>query len=198
VNVLVIPEDFRKDEFILQPILEAMFAAIGRPRAQLRVCRDPLLGGVDQAMRFERIAEIVGRYQGMVDCFILIVDRDGDVHRKAALDHLEARIVQQFPGGAPFIAENAWQEIEAWILAGHDLLPGARWQEVRAERQVKERYFEPFAAAQGVVDGPGGGRKSLARDAAARYGRIRQLCPEDVGAMEQRLLDLLRSGRLTP
>lgn len=58
MNVLVIPEDFRKDQYILQPIVQAMFAEIGRPRARVVVCKDPLLQGVSEAMKKERLSEI--------------------------------------------------------------------------------------------------------------------------------------------
>jgi hypothetical protein len=38
-----------------------------------------------------------------------------------------------------------------------------------------------------VLDGPGEGRKALAEEAARCYDRIRQLCLEDIGALEQRI-----------
>lgn len=53
-RVLVIPEDFRKDQFVLEPIVSKMFEAVGR-KAKVIVCRDPLLGGIDQALKWERI-----------------------------------------------------------------------------------------------------------------------------------------------
>jgi hypothetical protein len=37
------------------------------------------------------------------------------------------------------------------------------------------------------LEGPGEGRKTLADEAVRRYSRIRQLCPEDIGALEQRV-----------
>ena len=38
-----------------------------------------------------------------------------------------------------------------------------------------------------VLDTPGEGRRRLAKEAAQRYSRMRQLCPEDVGALEERI-----------
>ena len=81
MNVLVIPEDFRKDQYILKPIFGRLLRSVGKPRAKIRVCQDPLLGGVDEATKSERLAEIVERYDGMTDIFVLCVDRDGDVNR---------------------------------------------------------------------------------------------------------------------
>jgi hypothetical protein len=51
----------------------------------VRICTDPLLGGVVQALRWERIEEILDRYRGMVDLFLLRVDRDGEQAREHTL-----------------------------------------------------------------------------------------------------------------
>ncbi|WP_216636346.1 hypothetical protein [Chloroflexus islandicus] len=132
MRVLVIPEDFRKDQYILQPLVTAMMAAIGRPRARIVVCRDPLLGGIGEALKAERIGEIIDRYKGMVDLFLLCVDRDGDEHRRQRLDELERTAQALLPESRLFLAEHAWQEIEVWLLAGHDLLDGWSWASIRA------------------------------------------------------------------
>jgi len=187
MNVLVIPEDFRKDRFILEPIIEAMLRAGGKARANVRVCMDPLLGGVDQALSWERIKEILERYRGMVNLFFLIVDRDGVAGRRQSLDGLELKARAALREDQIFLGENAWQEVEVWILAGHDLPKRWKWAEIRRETHAKEHYFEPLAEARGLTDEPGGGRKTLAKEAAARYPRIRQLCSEDVAALERRL-----------
>lgn len=78
MTVLVVPEDFRKDQFILKPLLSRLLASLGKPRATVRVCQDPLLGGVGEALKSERIAEIVDRYGGRVQVILLCIDRDGD------------------------------------------------------------------------------------------------------------------------
>lgn len=77
MNVLVVAEDFRKDQFILKPLLSRLFATIGKPRANAGVCRDPLLRGVNEALKSRRIAEIVRRHGGMTDIFVLRADRNG-------------------------------------------------------------------------------------------------------------------------
>jgi hypothetical protein len=187
VNVLIIPEDFRKDQYILKPIVGAMLGKIGRGQANVRVCQDPLLGGVTEAMKWERIKEILERYKWMVQVFLLIVDRDGQPGRRSQLDRLETKAAEALPPDRVFLAENAWQEVEVWLLAGHDLPADWKWQEVRQEPNPKERYFEPVARGRGVADGPGGGRKTLAREAAGNYARIRSRCPEDVVVLEKRL-----------
>jgi len=183
VRVLVIPEDFRKDQYILKPLFERLFADMGRGHAKARVCRDPLLGGVGEALKPKRIREVVAQHGGMVDLFILCVDRDGDQGRRQALDRIES----EFRGGCTLLAENAWEELETWVLAGLDLPRGWRWAEIRAAVDVKERYFGPLAEERGVADGPGGGRKALGEEAARRLSGIRRKCREDFDALARRL-----------
>lgn len=119
----------------------------------------------------------------MIDIFILCIDRDGDVNRRQSLNRIEA----EFQSTCVFLAENAWEEIETWALAGLDLPRDWRWADVRAEVQVKETYFEPLAALRGLAGSLGGGRKALGEEASRRIGAIRQKCPEDFDALARRL-----------
>jgi hypothetical protein len=186
-RVLVIPEDFRKDEHLLQPIIEKMLESCGR-KARVRICKDPLLGGVREALKWERIREILDRYRGMVDCFLLIVDRDGLPDRQKRLATLEEEAARFLGAKNKFFAENAWQEIEVWVLAGLADLPRSWiWKEVRAAHDAKEAYFEKYALQKGLTAEPFGGRLRLGLNAAKSYPRIRKLCPEDVAALESRL-----------
>ena len=183
MNILIIPEDFRKDQYILKPLLTRLFRSIGKPRVRVEICRDPLLGGVGEALKSERIAEIVRKHGGMTDIFILCVDRDGEKGRRQRLDQIEG----EFGDIRVFFAENAWEEIETWVLAGLDLPTDWNWRTVRSEVHVKEIYFEPLAAQRDLSDAPGGGRKPLGEEASRRIDAIRQKCPEDFDALARRL-----------
>ena len=183
MNVLIIPEDFRKDQYLLRPLFRQLFRSIGKPRAKVSVCADPLLGGVNEALKSERIAEIVEQYVGMTNIFILCVDRDGQTGRRQRLDEIES----EFGAERIFFAENAWEELETWTLAGVNLPDEWRWSEVRAEVHVKERYFDQIAQTVGVADAPGGGRKPLGEEASRRISTIRQKCPEDFDSLATRL-----------
>ena len=44
MNILIIPEDFRNDQYILKPLFSRLFRSIGKPRVTVDVCRDPLPG----------------------------------------------------------------------------------------------------------------------------------------------------------
>ena len=183
MNILIIPEDFRNDQYILKPLFSRLFQSIGKPRVRVDVCRDPLLGGVGEALKSERIEKVVSKHGGMTDIFILCIDRDGDTNRCQRLNHIE----REFGNTRIFLAENAWEEIETWVLAGLNLPKGWRWSEVRAEIQVKETYFEPLVDQRNLSDAPGGGRKPLGEEASRRIGVIRQKCREDFDALALRL-----------
>ncbi len=117
MNILVIPEDFRNDQYLLKPLFKRLYASLGQPRARVRICRDPLLGGIGEALKSERIREVVEQYHGMTDVFILCVDRDGETGRQNRLTEIETT----FGNDRPFFAVNAWEEIETWALAGLEL-----------------------------------------------------------------------------
>lgn len=192
INVLVIPEDFRKDQYVLKPIIEQMMLAIGA-RAKVRVCRDPLLQGVGEALKWERQAEIIEKYRGMVRLFLLIVDRDCDEQRAVRLQRLEQQAAGVLSGtNRIFLAEMAWQEVEAWLLAGmRDLPTDWKWKEVRAECHPKERYYREYVQGRGLLDDASEGRDVLAREAARNYHRIRKLCREDIAVLEDRIRQAL-------
>lgn len=166
MNVLVIPEDFRNDQHIVQPIVRKLFEQIGKPRAKVKICIDPLLGGSGEALKWSRIADVIDMYP-MVNIFILVVHRDGDEHRRSALDNLEQKATEVLPDHRFFFAENAWQEVEVWALAGLKLPKTWKWNDVRAEVNPKERYFEIIAKERGLLNEPGKGRTTLGREAAA-------------------------------
>lgn len=192
-KVLIVPEDFRKDQYVLKPIIERLLDTL-TPRARVRVCQDPLLGGVGEALKSERILDILDRYRGMVDLFLLIVDRDCDPNRRAKLDHLEATARQTLTGSRTrLLATEAHQEVEVWVLAG---LPDWRspdpWTAVRAHCDPKEAYYDPYARVRGLLDAPAEGRQQLADEAARNYPRIRQRCPE-LAEFETRIRDVLES-----
>ena len=187
VRILVIPEDFRKDQYILKPLFERLLRTLGRPAARIVICQDPLLGGVHEALKSERLRDVVDQYQAMTDVFVLCVDRDGEEGRRRRLKAIE----REFEGRRPFLAENAWEELETWTLAGLELPSKWPWSEVRAEVNVKELYFDKLAEERGLVDAPGGGRAPLGREAARRIDVIRQKCPEDFDALAERLKEAL-------
>lgn len=94
MRLLIIPEDFRHDQYILRPLFERLVRLAGR-RVRIEICRDPLLGGVAEALKVERLSEIVEQYRGMMDIFVLCVDRDGVLGRRQRLNAIEAQFEPQ-------------------------------------------------------------------------------------------------------
>ena len=60
--IIVIPEDFRNDQYILNPLFKQLIRSMGKQNARVEVCQQPRLGGINNAMKPERIQEIVERF----------------------------------------------------------------------------------------------------------------------------------------
>lgn len=187
-NVLVIPEDFTKDEHVLKPVVEKILADAGRANPTILVCRDPNFRGIGEAMKKERLRkDVVDRYP-MVDLFILLVDRDGDAGRELKAASLEVELTTDLRArNGRFVAELARQEVEVFVLAGHDMPQGWTWQQVRADPDVKNAAFQDLVRAKGTHRLPHEGRKRLMAEGVRNWARIKSRCPEDIGSLIERL-----------
>jgi len=186
-KVLVIPEDFTKDEHILKPLVERILSDCGRT-AKVEVCRDPNFQGVSAALNIELLrSKVVARYP-LVDLFLLFVDRDGNEGRKVRADQIESTLSGELAEkGRSFLAEVAWQEVEIFVLAGLVLPPGWKWQEIRADPDVKNTFFRQVVALRGTAKQPYEGRRKLMAEAIGNWQRIKSRCPQDVGALITRI-----------
>ena len=115
---------------------------------------------------------------------LFLPDSDGK-DRRAEFSRLEAEFEQQAGSIAKpirLICCAAVPEIEAWLLAGHQdkWEPDWQWGTMRADRSIKENYFDPFLQkhAQDQSRYPNGGRKQLMLEALRNYTAIKQRCPE--------------------
>ncbi len=189
LNVLILPEDPVKDGYVLRPIIKAMMRVAGKPQARVDVCDDPRFHGTSQALKWQFIQQALSRNARIYHLYLLCVDRDGDANRQSVLDSLEKQAKAAVGRDRTFLAENAWQEVEVWLLAGHVLPRKWAWRAIRDEVHPKETYYLPFAESRGVLDLPSEGRDKLAREAASRYDRIRRRCKEDIKRLEDRIRD---------
>lgn len=185
MKVLILAENFRYDQRILKPLIEAMFRRMGKPSAKVQVCTDPLLGSYEQATNWQRLAEIFPMYR-KIDLFLLIVDRDGKVGRQQTLIWLEEQARAVLMGHRCFFAVSAVEEIEVWALAGLPLRPQWQWSSIRTDLHPKDNYFVPLAESRRLPD-LARCYKEMGDEAAASYPRIRQLCPE-IADLEQRIV----------
>lgn len=189
MKILVIPEDFRYDQYVLEPIITAVMKAVGKPNAKVEICRQPLLGGIRKALKWSNQLEIINQYKYRTDLFLLCVDRDNDLERERDLRNLERLAALDLAKNSRkqlFLAVQAEQELEVWVLAGQDLPKEWAWKDIRAERDPKEKYFVPFATQRGLAAERDEGREILSKEAAGRYERIKQLCSE-VADPEERI-----------
>lgn len=177
MKVLVVLEDPTLDQYVVKPIVEKMFDSLSQA-AQVDVLRNPYLRGVTDV--FEQIDDVVAE-NPMVDVFLVVIDRDCD--RENHTERLRLRVE---PHEERMIGCLAREEVEVWMLAVQDRLPGP-WGEIRAHCDPKEEYAEPWLAAQGYSSADvGRGRKRAMQALSSRYRRLRSRCDE-VQALETEL-----------
>lgn len=187
LNVLIIAEDYRNDQYILKPIVGSMLESVGKPHANVRVCRDPMIGGVEDALDPDTIEDVIST-NPLFDLYLLLVDRDADPNRHERLEEAEDTADAHTRPTQAFLGGQAHQEVEVWLLAGQNDLPNEwNWSAVRADPQPKERYYEPYVEQKTLTNSPGGGRKPLGQTAGVNYAaRVRPLCDE-VQDLEERV-----------
>ncbi len=186
-NVLVIAEDFTKDEAILLPLIRRVMEEKGRPNANVQVCRNPNPGGIDACLNSDWLVTNLVPLYPMVNLFLLFVDRDGNAGRAARIAEVEQRVQASLQHQSVFLGEHAWQEVEVFILAGLDLPSDWSWQDIRADPDVKNTRFMEYAKRAGTLHLPHAGRKKLMVEAISRWQRIKDRCPEDIGRLLERL-----------
>ena len=178
MKVLVIPEDPTNDQYILKPVVEHLFADIGRP-ARVEILRDPHLRGVDQSLDRQMVASIV-QDNPMIDLFLLIVDRDCNrMNNEQRVSDREAE------HGDRLFACLAIEEMEVWLLALHRNAIGSPWADVRTECDPKETLCGPLLDTLGR-SGPGGGRKRTMRSLPGNWAGLLTVCSE-IGDLKTRV-----------
>lgn len=178
-KVLVVPEDFTKDEHILKPMLERVLSDAGRPKAEVQVCRDPNFQGFAGALAQSRLREEVIERYPMIDLFILLVDRDGKPGRDQSTATLERELEPSLKPHQSFLALTARQEVEIFPIAGHSLAKGWNWKIIRTDPDVKDTYFVKLAKREKAIHLPYQGRKQLMSAAMKNWSRIKSRCPEE-------------------
>lgn len=178
MKLLIIPEDQTLDGFIIKPVVEAICSELSMT-ARVDVLPEPRLRGADDALDRELIAEIVDQ-NPMTDLFLLVVDQD--CNRARNVERAEDR-EQEHAG--KLMACVAIQEIEVWLLALHRDRIEARWTEIRADCDPKERWAEPLLETLGA-GGPGRGRKKAMEALPGQLRSLLGVCAE-LGVLRDRL-----------
>lgn len=193
-NVMIILEDYVKDQYIAKPLVERIMADMGKPRTKVLVCKDPRFTGISDCMNLDNLLHKVVLVYDQIHLFLLMVDRDKEETRHLRLQRLEENIKPNLKQHQRFLGIQAFQEVEVWALAGHRLPSNWNWRDIRDERDSKERYFVPFSKEKGYLDYPAQGRKKLMEESMQNWPRIKQLCPEDIGLLIRRIEELSTTG----
>lgn len=170
MKVLIIPEDPALDRFILKPIVEHIFADLGKS-PWIEVLSNPRLRGVAQAFDASVLASIVST-RPMFDLFLVLIDRDGDTRRSTLAAQREA----EYPGKL-FVC-LAIEEVEVWMLASHRRNLKFPWRQIRSEIHPKERFAQPFLAEKIRELNRGGAREWAMEALGAHWKGVLQCCPE--------------------
>lgn len=176
MDVMIIPEDPRLDQYVLKPIVERIFADIAIP-ANVHVLQDPRMRGVSEALDPEMIREEVIALYPMVDLFLVIVDRDCDRDaNEARAQTLQDRI------DAELLVCLAREEVEAWMLCLqrtklHQHL-GVSFRDVRESCDPKDHFAEPLLEELGWTTKVGKGRKYAMRNLDNPWSSLFEICDE--------------------
>ena len=194
MRCLIIPEDFRKDQHVLRPIVEALFKSLGKNNVKVGVLMEPLLGGVNKALNKEVLRGILETYRYKTDIFLLIVDRDGQLGRRRQLVECEKCFDSTVETRLCFLGECAIEELEVWALAGSKLPSEWSWRAVRSSRDPKEEYFDPYINQRFKSTRLADGRSTLGKQAAEQITRVLERCPE-LKHLRSRISEFLENGR---
>lgn len=178
MRVLIIPEDPTLDRFILTPVVERIFAVLGKS-PWIEVLSNPRLRGVAQALDGSVLARIVAS-RPMFDLFLVLIDRDGAVSRAAMAGQREAE-----HQGRLFVC-LAIEEIEVWMLAIHRRDLNLPWRQVRTEIHPKERIAQPFLAEKFRKLSRGAAREWAMQGLGAHWRGVLRCCPE-LKELQQRI-----------
>lgn len=171
-RVLIIPENPEYNGYILQPLCRRIMEHSGKPNAKVTVLPNPKTDGYEHAKKL-LTEQIIDRYSHY-DLLLFLPDADGkDRTREFERLEKEARKKQ-----VKLLCCAAREEVEIWLLAGHLDKLNVRWEELRTEVSLKEKYFEPFLNTHGDPRRAGEGRDLLMHATLQNYSGLLQRCPE--------------------
>ncbi len=170
-KVLVVPEDHTNNGAILEPLVSALLADAGKPRAQVKVLSKPRVQGYDAAKKALR-NELLDSWKWMnLWIFMPDADRAGD----DAMAALETELADK---GVTLLCCPAVPEVEIYAAAAYSAEIDVGWAAARAHSRFKEEIFEPLRQRHGDDRRPFGGRDLMIGESLRNLPRLYQLCPE--------------------
>jgi len=173
-RVSAVCEDPTLDQYLVVPLLRSLMAAVGKPHASVTVVTNPKLNGISTVET--NFASIATRYAAVANLVVFAVDRDAEAGRRAKFDSLRSALPPS--AAAKVRVLLAVEETEVWSLWGSRSEISATWAEVRAERDPKERFFDPLLIPTDATQ-PGRGRGRLIKASlSAGWASLASGCPE--------------------
>ena len=190
VRISVLCEDHTYDQYLVEPVIRAALAALGRPNAVVDVKSLPKgARGIDQLIA--RLCDHLVRWGGPSTAVIFVADgdcKDGVGGREDRRIQMLSKLAGCDRHRDKGLVVVAIQETEVWALWGVRTELGVTWDDVRSECHPKERFFERYLDDSLTPDG---GRRELMRRALDNgWDSLKFGCPE-LQALEEELKALL-------
>lgn len=176
LNVLVIAEDPMYNGIILKPLVSAILADVGKPRATIRVADKPRSRGYANVMRLIR-HEFLQEF-GYFDLWLFFPDADRA--GRDAMARLEADLAER---NVRLLCCPAEPEVEIFACSGSRHVIGVEWDEARTHPRMKEEIFEPLLLQPSLRDLPlrdraSKGRQRMIKQSLRSLPQLYRLCPE--------------------
>ena len=175
-NVLVIAEDPIYNGIILKPLVSAILADAGKPRANIRVADKPRSRGYSDALRLVRHG-FPNRY-GHHDLWLFFPDADRA--GPDAMTRLESDLAKR---SVRLLCCPAEPEVEIFACFGfrHEINIG--WDEARTHPRLKEEIFNPLLLQPefrdlSLVHRSSKGRARMIKKSLRNLPQLYRLCPE--------------------
>ena len=175
-NVLVIAEDPMYNGIILKPLVSAVLADAGKPRAKILVADKPRSRGYADALRLVRHV-FPDRY-GYCDLWLFFPDAD-----RAGPDSMARLESDLAKRSIQLLCCPAEPEVEIFACSGFRHQINLEWDDVRTHPRLKEDVFQPLLLGPSLRDLPprdraSKGRVRMIKQSLRNLPQLYQLCPE--------------------
>ena len=171
MKVLVIPEDQTWNGYILRPLVKAIMADAGRPRARVTIAPEPRLRGYSHAVK--AIREELPDLYGFFDLWLFFPDAD-----RASTDAMQALERNLAKRDIRLLCCAAQPELEIYACVSFRSDMQETWEDARRNPRMKEEVFQPLLDRHGNQRRPDRGRGLMIAKSLKNLRLLFQLCPE--------------------
>lgn len=173
LRVLLVLEDASLNGYLLEPVVEALLADVGKPFARIHKLSTPEQPqGFDHAVKL--LKDVRTQTRNYPERPIWVFLPDADRGTPDVLDRLEAEVRLR----GPRLLTCALQpEAEIIGLVGRETAVNHTWAQLRAHPRLKEAVFDPYLRSLNSR-AAGRGRAQLAQSAISNLQRLYRRCGE--------------------